>query len=89
MNKSFEIVLYYTVDHEVKHMSFNVSPGTSILKFLKENNVSKLSTANEICIGIYGKIKDVDYIIKPDDRLELYNNILADPKIRRKHLART
>ena len=43
---------------------------------------------NEISIGVYGKIQDPSYIIKPNDRLELYNDIIADPKIRRKNLAK-
>ena len=33
------------------------------------------------------KIKKPDYIIKENDRLELYSPITIDPKIRRKNIA--
>ena len=88
MNETFEIMLYYNVDATVKHKSFNISPGTSIAQFLRENNISELTIVNEINIGVYGKIQNSNYIIKPNDRLELYNDITADPKIRRKNLAK-
>ena len=88
MNETFEIILYYNVDATVKHKSFNISPGTSIAQFLRENDISELTMVNEINIGVYGQIQNPDYIIKPNDRLELYNDIIADPKIRRKNLAK-
>ena len=88
MNEKFEIFLYYNVDATVKHKSFNILLGTSIAQFLSENNISELTVVNEISIGVYGKIQDPSYIIKPNDRLELYNDIIADPKIRRKNLAK-
>tara|TARA_B100000902_G_C26613785_1_gene576428 strand:+ start:262 stop:531 length:270 start_codon:yes stop_codon:yes gene_type:complete len=88
MNEKFEIFLYYNVDATIKYKSFNVSPGTSIAHFIRDNDISKLTMVNEINIGVYGKIQNSDYIIKPNDRLELYNDIAADPKIRRKNLAK-
>jgi putative ubiquitin-RnfH superfamily antitoxin RatB of RatAB toxin-antitoxin module len=88
MNETFEIILYYNVDATVKHKSFNILLGTSIAQFLRENNISDLTMVNEISVGVYGKIQDHSYIIKPNDRLELYNDIIADPKIRRKNLAK-
>ena len=40
-------------------------------------------------IGVFGKVKNLDYIIKPNDRLEIYAKIIADPKIRRKKIAKS
>ena len=88
MNKKFEIILYYSVGATLERKSFNVLSGTSIADFLRENDISKLTTVNDIYIGVYGKIQNPSYIIKPNDRLELYNDIIADPKIRRKNLAK-
>ena len=44
-------------------------------------------TLEDYKIGVFGKIKNSDYVIKKNDRLELYNPITIDPKIRRKNIA--
>ena len=38
-------------------------------------------------IGVFGKIISEDYIVQKDDRLEIYEHILLDPKERRKLIA--
>jgi putative ubiquitin-RnfH superfamily antitoxin RatB of RatAB toxin-antitoxin module len=42
---------------------------------------------NDYKIGVFGKIKKPDYVIKENDRLELYEPITIDPKVRRKNIA--
>jgi len=36
---------------------------------------------------VYGKLKDMTYIIKNNDRIEIYEKVLVDPKIKRKKRA--
>ena len=37
-------------------------------------------------IGVYGKIVSEDYILKNNDRVEVYESIDMDPKTRRRQL---
>ena len=48
-------------------------------------NILKLE--GEIHAGVYGKLKEESYIIQNMDRIEIYEAIIADPKIKRKSRA--
>ena len=41
----------------------------------------------ETPVGVYGKLVEDTYIIKDKDRIEIYEKIIADPKINRKKRA--
>ena len=58
--------------------------------FVSNNNLATILpnfNLNDYKIGVFGKIKSPDYIIKETDRLELYEPISIDPKVRRKKIA--
>lgn len=38
-------------------------------------------------LGVYGELVDDDYVLLPDDRLELYRPLQQDPKVRRRNVA--
>ena len=61
----------------------NIIEGTTIKEFIKD--ILKLE--GEIHVGVYGKLKDDSYIIQNKDRIEIYEVIIADPKIKRKSRA--
>ena len=88
MDNSFPVTLFYSIDNILQKKTFDVLPGTSVKNFISQNNISKLINYS-FDIGVFGKIKKLNYIIKPEDRLELYAGIIADPKIRRKNLAKS
>jgi len=48
---------------------------TNILK--KDINVCK--------VGVYGKLKELTYTLQDKDRVEFYEDIVADPKINRRN----
>ena len=51
------------------------------------NNILKLDIKH--CkIGVYGKIQELSYTLRDKDRVEFYENIVADPKIKRKKRAK-
>ena len=86
----FDILFYFTDSDKVKSMVFKVKRGCTINEFILINNLSVIvpeMNHNNYKIGVFGKIKKSDYIIKENDRLELYNPITLDPKIRRKNIA--
>ena len=43
-----------------------------------------LCISDDVNVGIYGKLMDKSYTLQDNDRVEFYEKILVDPKIRRK-----
>ncbi len=68
-----------------KIIDVEVEDGTTIEMLL--NNILNLTNRNTI-IGVYGKLKKSSYALKDNDRIELYENIISDPKIKRKNKAK-
>ena len=78
------IEVFYCIpsrSEEVK--SINIKSGTSIREFIRDI----LGYEVETPVGVYGKLVKNTYIIKDKDRIELYEKIIADPKINRKKRA--
>ena len=88
MSKVFPIILYYNIEENLKNKTFNIPPNISIKCFVEKFNIESISPDKDFKIGVYGKIMNEDYIIKAEDRLELYTTIKMDPKTRRKKLAK-
>jgi putative ubiquitin-RnfH superfamily antitoxin RatB of RatAB toxin-antitoxin module len=88
MSESFPIILYFSINDYLMNKTFNIPPDTSIKIFIEKFNIESILPHEDIEIGVYGKIMREDYIIKIDDRLELYVKVKMDPKTRRKKLAK-
>tara|TARA_B110000444_G_C18369769_1_gene379837 strand:+ start:111 stop:383 length:273 start_codon:yes stop_codon:yes gene_type:complete len=86
----FDILFYFVDSGEIKSKVFSVNEGCTIKDFVFKNDLSAI-LPNFNCktykIGVFGKIKSSDYVIKKNDRLELYVTTTVDPKIRRKNIA--
>ena len=76
-------VFYFIPSHSDEVKSINIESGTSIYVFLRDI----LGYEVETPVGVYGKLVDDRYIIKDKDRIEIYEKIIADPKIDRKKRA--
>ncbi len=76
-------VFYYISSHSDEVESINIESGTSINVFLRDI----LGYEVETPVGVYGKLVKDTYIIKDKDRIEIYEEIIADPKINRKKRA--
>ena len=78
------IKVFYSTPHDpfvVK--SVNIQSETSMDVFLRDI----LGYEVETPVGVYGKLVRSTYIIKDKDRIEIYEKIIADPKINRKKRA--
>tara|TARA_B100001057_G_scaffold105157_1_gene102670 strand:- start:1769 stop:2014 length:246 start_codon:yes stop_codon:yes gene_type:complete len=60
-----------------------IKENTTISALLTE--VLKIS--HETDVGVFGKLMDKSYTLKDNDRVEFYERILIDPKIKRKSRA--
>ena len=76
-------VFYSTPNDPCAVKSVNIQSETSIDVFLRDI----LGYEVETPVGVYGKIVHSTYIIKDNDRVEVYEKIIADPKINRKKRA--
>ena len=88
MSKVFPITFYYNIENNLKYKIFNIPQNISIKVFVEKFNIESISPDKDFKIGVYGKIMSEDYIIKAEDRLELYTTVKMDPKTRRKKLAK-
>lgn len=84
----FPIQIIYAEKNLQINLNLFCEKGTNIYKFLSSNSKLLKKYINikkeKINIGIFGKKKDLNYIIKNGDRLEIYRNLFFDPKLRRK-----
>ena len=76
-------VFYCIPSNSDEVISMNIESETSVRVFLTDI----LGYEVETPVGVYGKLVKDTYIIKDKDRVEIYEKIIADPKINRKKRA--
>lgn len=84
-------VIYATPQDEFIH-PMRVAPGTTIGQAIEASGVlEQFPEINLVTqpVGIYGKKKALDTVLRERDRVEIYRPLLADPKeSRRKRAAK-
>ena len=70
---------------DYKSQYLTLEKGTTIQKLV--NNILNLDIKN-YKIGVYGKIQQLSYTLQDKDRVEFYEDIIADPKIKREKRAK-
>jgi hypothetical protein len=84
-------LVYATPKDEFIH-PMRVAPGTTIGQAIEGSGVlARFPEINLVTqpVGIYGKKKTLDTVLRERDRIELYRPLLADPKdTRRKRAAK-
>lgn len=76
-----EIELAYAAPDKQILLYLDVPQGTTIQQAIEISQI--LTTANidyPIAVGIFGKIRSLDWALQAGDRLELYRPLHADPK---------
>ena len=70
---------------DYKSQYLTLEKGTTIQELV--NNILNLDIKN-YKIGVYGKIQQLSYTLQDKDRVEFYEDIVADPKIEREKRAK-
>jgi len=92
--KMIEVEVAYALPHKQKIYALNVEEGTTALVAAKQSPLVKdfegvdLDSAK---MGIFGQNikKPAEHILKAHDRVEVYRDLIADPKeVRRKRAAK-
>jgi putative ubiquitin-RnfH superfamily antitoxin RatB of RatAB toxin-antitoxin module len=86
----FDVIVAWAVPQHALLRPVQVAPGTTIAQAIAASGI--LQDVPEIdlavCpVGIYGKKKPLDTILRPLDRIEIYRPLLADPKESRRRRA--
>ena len=88
-SKTISIALYYNQNNSLNKKIFVLKRGITLKNFLKDINVFELCPSfnfENSKAGVYGKIVRFDYIVKDNDRIEIYEPIRTTAKIRRNKL---
>jgi len=85
------VVAYATAQDEFVH-PLRVAPGTTVGQAIEQSGVlASFPDINLVTqpVGIYGKKKTLDTVLRERDRIEIYRPLVADPKdSRRKRAAK-
>ena len=89
-SKTISVTLYYNQDNLLTKKIFSLKNAATLKIFLEDIDISELCSSfnfENSKVGVYGKIVRFDYIIKDNDRIEIYEPIKITAKVRRSKLA--
>ena len=71
-------------------LELDVAPGTTIQQAIQQSGIVRQAPEIDISVlrvGIYGKLKPLDTVLREHDRVEIYRPLIADPKETRRRRA--
>ena len=86
----FDVIVAWAVPGHVLLRPVQVEPGTTIEQALVLSGVLQDVPEIDLAtypVGIYGKKKPLDTVLRPLDRIEIYRPLVADPKESRRRRA--
>ena len=72
------------INNDYKKQYLSIKQGTTVSELVRD--ILDID-AKYLNIGVFGKLKDLSYTLQDKDRVEFYERIIADPKIKRKNRA--
>lgn len=67
-----------------------VASGTTIQRAIRDSDIIRQAPEIDVSVmrvGIYGKLKTLDTVLREHDRVEIYRPLIADPKDSRRRRA--
>lgn len=74
-------ICYATPDLEIRK-PVRVDVGTTVQQAIMQSGLLRECTAIDLTVcrvGIYGKLKTLDTVLRDQDRIEIYRPLIADP----------
>lgn len=68
----------------------NVAPGTTIRVAIEQSGLLQEVPGIDLAtcrVGVFGKLKELDSVVRERDRVEIYRPLIADPKESRRKRA--
>lgn len=88
--ETLRITLCYATPTEEILRSLSVAPGTTLGAAIEQSGVLAELGGVDLAahpVGIYGKKRPLDTVLRDHDRIELYRPLVADPKDSRRRRA--
>ena len=90
-NTAFAVEVVYAVRGKQVLLSLEVRPGTTVHEAIEQSGITRnfprLDAAHSK-IGIFGKLVNLETVLRAGDRVEIYRPLIADPKDARRLRAR-
>lgn len=77
------IELIYALPDEQNLQTLDVADGCTVAQAITESGILQrypMLAAEEFKVGIFSKIVELDHILKAGDRIEIYRELIIDPK---------
>ena len=87
---TIEVIVAWAVPGQALLRPVQVAPGTTVEQALLASGVLRDVPEIDLAthpVGIYGKEKPLDTVLRPLDRIEIYRPLVADPKESRRRRA--
>jgi putative ubiquitin-RnfH superfamily antitoxin RatB of RatAB toxin-antitoxin module len=78
------VELFFENQGELQKINCDWFEGMQVQDVLK---LAPVKLADNLTVGIFGKIVDPGQSVLPGDRIEIYSDLLIDPKEARRHRA--
>lgn len=81
--KKIQVIIIYALPHVQYLNKIMIVPGSTVESALLQSNIITVEKTINIYknkIGIYGVITDLKNIIKDGDQIEIYRDLIMDPK---------
>jgi len=86
----FDVIVAWAVPGQAIMRPVSVAPGTTIAQAIRASGLLQEVAAIDLAVnpvGIYGKKKPLETVVRPLDRIEIYRPLVADPKESRRRRA--
>lgn len=90
LEPAFDVIVAWAAPGQVLLRPVTVAPGTTIEQAILASGVLQAVPEIDLAVypvGIYGKKKPHDTVLRPLDRIEIYRPLVADPKESRRRRA--
>ena len=74
-----------------KIIMIEIAPGTSLIDAVRQSKIASFFPGLDIetsATGVFGAIRNHDYVVQANDRIEIYRPLLVDPKEARRRRAK-
>lgn len=79
-----KVEVIYALSNEQKSFYVESDDSLTVREAIIESKIldaySELDSLENLKIGIYGQIVDLDHVLEDRDRVEIYRNLTIDPK---------
>ena len=88
---SFEVIVVYALADRLIQEAYNIEENTTVKQLLHTFSLNHPELAldiDQLKCGVYSERKQQHDTLQPNDRLEIYRELLQDPKVRRRNKVR-